>query len=312
MNEMYKELKKYGHVRLNEPLKKHTTMQVGGPADLFISVSENEKLAELFNFLTGEGVSFFVIGGGSNILMPDERYEGVVVSVESRRMECLGESIVCDAGVYLASLVNAAAANSLSGLEWAAGIPGTVGGAVRGNAGAMGGDASQNIDEVIAWKDGEVVTLKRHECDFGYRTSGFKKNGGVILRVVFKLEKGEAGEIIRVMNDNIGKRLLKHPKWPSCGSFFQNIDLSDWPGDVTLLPEKYRERHMIPVGYLVEEAGLKGLKIGGAGIADEHGNFIVNFGGATQADILSVVETMKEKVYNKFGVELIPEVQIIK
>ncbi|MCX6782261.1 MAG: UDP-N-acetylmuramate dehydrogenase [Candidatus Magasanikbacteria bacterium] len=312
MNELYKELKKYGRVRLNEPMRKHTTIQVGGPAEYLVSVNDNDKLVGLLSYLSGEGVPFFILGGGSNVLMSDNGFEGVVISVETNKLDCQGGKIVCDSGASFSSLVSAAAANSLTGMEWAAGIPGTVGGAVRGNAGAMGSDTSQSIEDVYIWKDGEIISLQRNECDFGYRNSIFKKDGGVILRIIFKFSPGDAKEILRLTSDNIAGRHGRHPALPSAGSFFKNIKLANWPGEPGLLPAQYRERGTIPAGYLIEELGLKGFQIGGAGVSQEHGNFIVNYGGATQADIIAVVEAVKEKVYNRYGVELVPEVEIVK
>ncbi len=312
MNELYKELKKYGRVRLNEPMCKHTTMKVGGPAEFFVAVNDNDKLAGLLNFLSGEGVPFFILGGGSNVLIRDDGFEGVVIAVETNALDCRGEMIVCDSGENLSSVVSVAVANSLAGMEWAAGIPGTAGGAVRGNAGAMGSDISQSVSEVTVWKNGEIFTLKNNECEFGYRSSIFKKDGGVILRIIFKLQPGEKKEILKKTGENIQKRLGLHPAHPSSGSFFKNIRIENWPGNQDDLPAQYRERGTIPAGYLIEQLGLKGYRVGGAGVSIEHGNFIINYGGATQADIVSLVETVKEKVYNKYGIELVPEVEIVK
>ncbi len=322
MQEYYQQLKEFGHVRLNEPLSKHTTFKIGGPADFFIEVNEVAKLTKLLNFLNSEGISWFVLGGGSNILFKDENFEGVVIKIKttdhrltlglsSDRKQTM-DTIIADSGVLLSQIVNLAVQNNLSGMEWGVGIPGTVGGAVRGNAGAMGYDTSRVVEKVEVWRDGEVLILNNNECGFFYRGSDFKKNGGVILRAWFKLVPGEKQSIVNEVGRFLQQRQGRYPTFPSAGSFFQNIDIDKWPGDTKNLPEIFVERKKIPVGWLVEQCNLKGYTVGGAKVSDEHGNFVVNFKEATQAEILAVVETVQEKVYNKFGVELKPEVEIIK
>jgi len=157
----------------------------------------------------------------------------------------------------------------------------------------------------------EIIELNNAECEFAYRESVFKKNSDIILRVWLKLEKGEKPEILKAVQGYLKQRTGKYPAYPSAGSFFKNIDLKDWPGDIKDLPELFRERGKVPVGWLVEQVNLKGFSVGGAKVSNEHGNFIINFAEATQSDILQLVEIVKEKVYNKFKVELEPEVEII-
>lgn len=319
MQELYKQLKECGHVRLNEPLAKHSTFKIGGPADFFIEVLEVDKFTKLLSFLNSEGVEYFVLGGGSNILFPDERFEGVIIKLKNAECRMQNDdTIVASAGVLFSQVVSLAAQNSLSGLEWASGIPGTVGGAVRGNAGAMGKENANCVDKVEVWRppygeacDGEILVLPAAECEFKYRESVFKHNHDIILRVWYKLRPGEKKEIMMEMNKYLEQRNGHYPAWPNAGSFFKNIPLEDWPGDTGGLPEKFIERKKVPAGWLIEELNLKGLAVGGAKVSDEHGNFIVNFNHATQQDILTLMEQVKEKVYNKFGVELVPEVEIV-
>jgi UDP-N-acetylmuramate dehydrogenase len=175
----------------------------------------------------------------------------------------------------------------------------------------MGKDIGTNITEVRAWINGEVVTLTNSECNFGYRASCFKTDGGVILSAKIKLAHGEPSAIMRQVQEYLFGRQEKFPRLPSAGSFFQNVKIADWTGDKNALPPIYLERGSIPAGYLVEQCGMKGARIGGAGVALEHGNFIVNHGEATQQDVLKLVEKVQEAVYNKFGVALVPEVEII-
>ena len=312
MDSLYKELRKFGKVKANAPLSRCSTFRIGGPAQFLVEVDNNDNLISLLNFLSGEGVNFIILGGGSNFLFSDEGFAGVVIKIKSAEIKVEDETIVCEGGTMLGAVVSLAGQNSLSGLEWAAGIPGTVGGAVRGNAGAMGQDASGSVNKVEIWRSGEVLTIPKKECDFEYRESIFKKNHqDVILRVRFKLAKGDQKEIMLEMQKHIVARQGKFPAYPSPGSFFKNIRIEDWPGDRKLLPPIFVERGKVPAAYVIEQAGMKGYAVGGAKISDEHANFVINYDKATQADVLAVVEKVKEAVYNKFGVELEPEVEII-
>ena len=191
------------------------------------------------------------------------------------------------------------------------GVPGTVGGAVRGNAGAMGCDTKEVIKAVEVWSDGEIITCGREECGFAYRESVFKHSKDVILKVFFELKPGDKAQILATMQRHLKQRIGKYPPYPSAGSLFKNIKLEKWPGDKTKLPPLFLERGTVPVGWIVEQIGVKGFTVGGAKVSDEHGNFIINFNKATQKDVLAVVEEVQKRVYNTFGVQLDPEVEII-
>ncbi|MFA5127484.1 MAG: UDP-N-acetylmuramate dehydrogenase [Patescibacteria group bacterium] len=310
MLELVKELKKYGDVKCGKELKKFTTFRIGGLAEFVVEVAETDKLIALLNYLSGEGIDYFILGGGSNILMPDEGFSGVVIRVKTNHIKVGKTKIIADAGVLLGAVVGEASKNSLTGLEWAVGIPGTVGGAVRGNAGAMGLDTGKNIEAVVVWKDGEVLTFTNSDCGFSYRSSVFKREGGVVLSSTFILAPGESAQIAKKIQECLTGRLGKFPSEPSAGSFFQNI--KKWSGELPEgLPQIHRERGVVPAGWLIEQCGLKGYRIGDAGISEIHGNFIVNYGNASARDVQKLVDEVKEKVYNKYGVDLIPEVEII-
>jgi UDP-N-acetylmuramate dehydrogenase len=313
MTEIYKQLKEFGKVKLNESMAKHTTFKIGGPVDFFITVDDANKHGELLKYLQGQGLDYYILGGGSNLLWQDERYEGVVIKIIGGKIEVDSNVMIADVGVSWAVLVNTATQNDLSGLEWGVGIPGMVGGAVRGNAGAMGSDVSKVLDKVLVWKDGEVVEIPNQELDFSYRSSIIKKQKDiVVLKAFFKLQKGNKAEILKQMQEYLKKRTSgRFPTAPSPGSFFKNLEIEKWQGKLEDLPDIFVERKKIPVGWLIENCGLKGYTVGGAKISDEHGNFIINIGNASQADVLSIIEKVKEKVYNKFGIELEEEVQII-
>lgn len=285
-----KELKKFGHVRTNVLLSKYATFKIGGPAQFLVEVDNNDSLVGLLNFLSGEGIKFLILGGGSNLLFPDSGFEGVVIKIKTSNIKVLDETIECDAGASLGTVINLAAQNSLGGMEWAAGIPGTVGGAVRGNAGAMGKDAEENIDKVEIWRNGATIILSNNECGFMYRGSAFKANRqDVILRVWFKLKKVDQKQIMLKMQEYLLLRQGKFPAFPSAGSFFKNIKLADWQGDKKILPEIFLQRGSVPVGYLVDQVGMRGFAVGGAKVAEEHGNFIINYDKAEQNDVLAIV-----------------------
>ncbi|MFA6486504.1 MAG: UDP-N-acetylmuramate dehydrogenase [Candidatus Magasanikbacteria bacterium] len=312
MDPIYDHLKTFGAVKTNVPMSKHTTFRIGGPARFLVSVSDTEKLIALLNFLTGEGVDYFALGGGSNILWKDDEYDGVVIKMDNRNLKIDGNKISADAGVSLALVVNTATQNGLSGLEWGAGIPGTIGGAVRGNAGAYGGDTGQSISAVEVWRSGEVVSLNRGDCGFNYRESNLKNNGDIVLRAHFMLTPGDQAEIVKKTQGYIIERASKFARDPSAGSFFKNILLDQFPGDKNILPEKSLKVGKVGAAFLIENAGLKGYSVGGAKVSDQHANFIVNFNNATQADVLAVVEKVQKEVYDKYGVELDPEVEIVR
>lgn len=314
MDTLYKEFKRFGTVKNNVSLSNLTTFQVGGPARYLISVKNTDLLIGLLNFLKENDEKYLLLGSGSNILFPDSGYSGIIIKICTDKITCTETEniITADGGVLLGQVLNTAVKNSLSGLEWATGIPGTVGAAVRGNAGAMGQDTAKNIAKVIAYRDKEVVELSNAECKFAYRGSIFKHNNDVILQARFKTAPGETEQIKKQMKQYLQLRTNKFPPYPSAGSFFKNIKIEKWPGDATTLPPLFLERGSIPVGWIMEQVAMKGFVVGGAMVSKEHGNFIINYKNATQKDILQIVEEAKNRVYNKFGIELEPEVEIIK
>lgn len=311
MDSLYTQLKKFGDVKTNVPLFKFTTFRIGGPAQFLAEVTETKKLAELLNFLSGEGIDYLILGGGSNILLPDEGIEGVVIKIKCQAIRVTGETIFAEAGAPLGAVVNEAAKSGLAGMEWAAGLPGTVGGAVRGNAGAMGGNIATVLKKAEVWHSGEVSAITAAECLFEYRDSIFKREPMVILGAHFKLAPGESKKSLAAMQEILKKRVGRYPPYPSAGSFFKNVKMENWKQDTDDLPQDFIENGRVSAGWLADKAGLKGFSVGGAMVSSEHGNFLINYQNATQADILSVVEEVKKRVYNMFGVELEEEVQII-
>lgn len=311
-----KELKKFGEVKRGVKLSRFNTFNIGGPADLMLTIEGSEQLAAALSYLRSEGMDYFVLGGGSNILFPDEGLRKVVLRPKGGKLSVNPDGIVeAEAGVQLGAVMNTSLGAGLTGFEWAAGIPGTVGGAIRGNAGArysfIGGEAKDGLVSVRVWQDGEIIDLPVAECGFVYRGSIFKEQNAVVLSATWKLVPADKTEVLRTVQEIMKKRTAGFPPFPSAGSFFKNVALSDYGGDQSLLPEVFISRQKIPAGWLIEQCGLKGFAIGGAKISEEHGNFLVNFNEATQADVLKVVELVQEKVYNKFKTDLQSEVEII-
>lgn len=284
-------------VKYNEKMSKYTTMRVGGPCDCIVFPDEISKIKEVIDFCKNENITFFVIGNGSNLLVKDEGIHGVVIKLGHRfsKIELDGEYILAYAGATMPALSQLAKKNSLKGLEFACGIPGTIGGGVKMNAGAYGSQISDVLYEVTYMDEKEEIkTLKNKDCSFGYRKSIFTINPNyVILSAKFKLERGNIDEIENKMKENSLARKAKQPlEYPNFGSVFKR-------------PEGYF------VGKLVDDAGLRGYKIGGAQVSTKHTGFIVNVDNATCKDVLDLIGYVQTTVYNKFNVKLTPEVIII-
>lgn len=284
-------------IKYNEKMSKYTTMKVGGPCDCIIFPDEISKIKDAIDFCKNKKIAFYVIGNGSNLLVKDEGIQGVVIKLGHRfgKIEIDGEYILAYAGATMPALSQLAKKKSLKGLEFACGIPGTIGGGVKMNAGAYGSQISDILYEVTYMDEKEEIkTIKNKDCSFGYRKSIFTINPNyVILSAKFKLEKGNIDEIENKMRENSLARKTKQPlEYPNFGSVFKR-------------PEGYF------VGKLVDDAGLRGYKIGGAQVSTKHTGFIVNVDNATCKDVLDLIGYVQTTVYNKFNVKLTPEVIII-
>jgi len=310
MDNTYTDLKQFGKVKLNENIAKHTTFKIDSHSRYFVIVDDNDKLIKLLDYLTAQGIVYFILGGGSNILFGNE-FDGVVIKIQTKGLEIRNNVVVAEAGIVLGVVVSTVAGNSLTGMEWGIGIPGTIGGAVRGNAGAFGEDIAQNIEKIEVYRDGEVMEMQKDDCNFGYRESIFKSNSDVVLKAHLKFESGDKQEITKKMSELIKYRTGRFAPFPSAGSFFKNLPLSVWKKNKKELPPKFLEINKIAAGWLIDECDLRGYTIGGAKISDEHANFVVNFNKASFENVKQLVDEVKERVYNKFGIELVEEVVIV-
>ena len=285
-----------GRVNIDEPMQQHTTFKIGGPADYLVSPASVEEIAAVIKLADTYAVPVTILGNGSNVLVRDKGIRGLVVKI-SRDMGHIthkDNKIIAGAGALLAAVSRYAADQGLGGMEFAIGIPGSIGGAVYMNAGAYDGEIKNVVSAVKAvWSDGTIQKFSREKIGFGYRQSVFQKNGCIICEVELTLPVGDKAVIENKMKEYTRRRITKQPvELPSAGSTFKRP-----PG--------------FYAGTLIEETGLKGLKVGGAQVSEKHAGFIVNSGGATAKDVLLLISEVQKRVAERFGVQLQPEVKIL-
>ena len=286
-------------VLTDEPLAAHTTFRIGGPADFFIQVQKVEELVAIVERARHAHIPFFILGNGSNILVGDRGFRGLVIENRCAQftlteIDATHARLGAESGVMLPGLANRLARQGWSGLEWAIGVPGTLGGAIVGNAGAHGACIADSVTRVtILDARGVVRELPKTELAFAYRTSRFKHaREEIVLRAELELQRDDPQVCIARMQQYSEHRRRTQPTEPSVGSIFKNL-----PGDAA--------------GRLIDAAGLKGTRVGGVEVSTVHANFFVNRGGATASDVLRLVEIVRERVYEQFGVELELEIVVI-
>lgn len=283
------------NIKLNELMKKHTTFKVGGPADLLVYPSTYDMIKKVIDVCKANNVEYFLMGNGSNLIVKDGGFRGVVIKVDRlSEIKVTDNAVTAQCGAILSLVAKTALENGLTGLEFAAGIPGYIGGAVAMNAGAYGGEMSHVLEKVLVINDeNNIIELYKDELELGYRTSAILKYGYIVLETTIRLEQGNKEDIKGRMNELALQRRTKQPlEYPSAGSTFKR-----------------------PVGYfagkLIQDAGLKGAVVGGAQVSEKHSGFIINVGDASAADILNLIKRVQDEVYKQFGVELQTEVRII-
>ncbi len=278
---------------LNELMSRHTTFRVGGEAACLLKVSNSKELSKIITFLRETEHEFFVLGNGSNLLVSDNGYDGVVLKLEGEfgEIKTDGLKIVAGAGVSLSKVAKTALDEGLTGMEFASGIPGTLGGAVVMNAGAYDGEMKQIIEEVTVMdREGNILVLDNDTMEFGYRMSAIKNRPFIVLSAVLMLQEGEKEDIKNKMDDFAERRREKQPlEYASAGSTFKR-------------PEGYF------AGKLIMDAGLRGFSVGGAQVSEKHCGFIINKGNASATDIAELIAEVQERVKEQFGVMLEPEV----
>lgn len=283
-------------VRINEPMNRHTTFRIGGPADYFLLPSSSEEVKGILEICKEESLQYFILGNGSNLLVSDEGYRGVIIQLYRNYggLTVEGTEIRAGAGVLLSQIAATARNESLTGFEFAGGIPGTLGGAVVMNAGAYGGELKDVLKEAVVMdREGNIFTVPVEKLAMGYRTSLVKTAGYLVLEAVIFLKKGSQEEIRDTMKDLADRRISKQPlEYPSAGSTFKR-------------PEGYF------AGKLIMDAGLRGYQVGGAQVSEKHCGFVINKGNATAADVCRLMADVQAKVQEQFGVTLEPEVKFL-
>lgn len=281
------------NIYLQEPMANYTTFRVGGPADCLITLENEEQLRKVQRYLHLVEIPFFVLGNGSNVLVSDKGYKGIILQVGDRMSEVTveGRRVIAQAGARMSQVARVAMENGLTGLEFASGIPGTVGGGVVMNAGAYGGEMKQVVETVtVVDPEGEILELDNNTMEFGYRYSIIRNLPFVVTKVTFLLEEGNPVQIKATMDDLAARRREKQPlEYPSAGSTF-----------------KRPEGHF--AGALIMDAGLRGFRIGGAQVSEKHCGFVINAGEATATDVMNVIQEVRLRVKEQFNVELEPEV----
>lgn len=279
-----------------EPMSRHTTFRIGGAADYYLCPHSKEELAQVIHVCGENSLPFVIIGNGSNLLVSDSGYRGAVIQIYKNmsNVQTSGERVRAQAGALLSQISRKAADASLAGMEFASGIPGTLGGAVVMNAGAYGGEMKDIVEEVTVLDlQGEIRVLKAEELEMGYRTSVVKTAGYIVLEAVLKLTAGDQEEIKARMRELTEQRTTKQPlEYPSAGSTFKR-------------PQGYF------AGKLIMDAGLRGYRVGGAQVSEKHCGFVINTGEATAADVYQLMQDVRQKVREKFGVDLEPEVKML-
>lgn len=281
------------NICLQESMASHTTFRIGGLADCFVQLENTEQLIKVQKYLSQVGVPFFVLGNGSNLLVSDAGFRGVILQIGSKmnRVTVEGNVIVAQAGASMAQIARTAMEHELTGMEFASGIPGTIGGGVVMNAGAYGGELSQIVTQVnVVNSEGGIMELDNETMEFGYRTSTIRNNPFTVTEVILRLEKGDRQQIRERMEELAAKRREKQPlEYPSAGSTF-----------------KRPAGHY--AGQLIMEAGLRGLQCGGAKVSDKHCGFVINTGNATAEDVRKLIREVQARVKDQFNVDLETEV----
>ena len=284
-------------IKENEPMSKHLTFRIGGPAKFYIEVKTVEELKEALVLAKEKNLPWFVLGGGSNTLCSDKGFDGVVIQMANREVVVEGDRLTAGAGAISVAVSRSAESASLSGLEWMVSLPGTIGGAVRGNAGCFGSETKDALESVRVLRDDQVVELMNVDCAFAYRESAFKHNSDVVIDATFKLTVADKAKIKSKMAEVLSKRKSTQPTASgTAGCAFKN-PLVDGA--------------LASSGKIIDELGLKGTKIGGISISDVHGNFLVNDGTATADDVLQLLSLIKTRARNEKGVQLQEEIQLI-
>lgn len=274
-------------IKQNEPLAPYTAYNIGGPADLFAEAMQSEQIPELIEYAKDKNIPFFILGGGCNTVFSDKGFRGLIIHNKANKIEVHGSRVIAESGAMLAMVIAEARKHELGGIVKLVGLPGTIGGAIYGNAGAQGVEIGDFVESVEIYRPGQGIIEEHKEYfQFSYRTSILKKTHEIVLKVSLDLPNLDPED---VATDVLLFRAQKQPKGKVAGSFFKNPTSTE------------------AAGYLIDKAGLKGTRIGDVEVSQQHGNWLMNVGNATQKDVIEVAKKLKQEVKNRFGAELEPE-----
>jgi UDP-N-acetylmuramate dehydrogenase len=307
--------KKIPGLQENVSLADYTTFKIGGPAKYFFVAENKDDLVNVVKAAREANAPFFILGGGSNLLVSDKGFDGLVIKIQNTKYQILNTKIIAGAGVLLGRVVAESVNRGLTGLEWAAGIPGTIGGAVVGNAGAYGHSISESVEKVVVFSptDCSLKEYQNKDCGFRYRGSSFKERPEIIIEAILHLGVGEREASRQKIKEILAERKEKIPFEPSAGCVFKNSRLDDEVTIARQFPDmigKIRSGK-IAAGYLIEQCGLKGKQIGGAKISEWHANYIVNLGGARAEDVVALIGLCKDEVKKRYNIVLEEEIRCI-
>lgn len=304
-------------IKENIPLSAYTNFQLGGPARYWVEVKTIDELSEAIGLAKKNSWPILVLAGGTNLIISDQGFKGLVIKISIGSYRFEGELLISGPAVLMAELVDASISHGLKGLEWAGGLPGELGGAIRGNAGAFGGEIKDSIEVVtsIGMTTDKKIIRSNVDCQFGYRDSLFKRIEEVIVEARIRLTVGDEKELRQIADEHIAYRNERHPlEYPNAGSVFKNISLDKVSAAVAVEFKdviKLDPFPVIPTAAVIARANLKGLKVGQAALSDKHTNYIVNLGQARAEDVVCLIKLIKEKIGQKYGLELEVEPELV-
>lgn len=310
------------NMKRNIILAPYTSFHIGGPAKYFLRARSENEIEEAFSWAKKKGIEVFILGGGTNLLISDKGVKGLVIKMDNTFLQFEKDRAVSGAGISLQKLIDQSIRRGLSGLETLSGIGGTLGGAVRGNAGAFGQNIGERVISVKAIINGDIKKFSRNKCIFQYRGSIFKKTKAIILSVHLQFIAGDPKKLRQKADEIIQTRNSRYNvNWQCAGCVFKNVDLRETKVDrkkiIKALDTEEKEYDTVtkygklPVSFITDKLGLKGKKIGGAKIAEEHGAFILNNGGAKAEDVIMLMSLIKQKVRDELAIELEPEIELV-
>lgn len=306
---------KFKRIELNKNLKELTTFKVGGFAKYFLESSDINELQDCIKYCSDNTIEFLVLGWGSNVLISDNGFDGLIIKIKNNDIKLENNIFNVGAGVMLNNFLKFSLDKGYVGAEFLAGIPGTIGGAIYGNAGVYNTNVCDIVESVLCVTiNGEIIEIEKQDCGFDYRNSVFKKNKYIIYSAKIFLKLGDVNISKELIEKQIAERNSKQPlEYPSAGSFFKNVKLNDEVKNnlKSLDISVFEKSGIIPAGFLIERAELKGLRVGGASVSEKHANFLINYKDATASDIYNLSKKIQEIIFEKYKINLEPEVQFI-